>query len=84
MSTAVKAGRPAYSPRTLNIVTASIMVVFHVLAVAAFLLASSSIGKGVVQVDGGGNLTPIHGGSGSESPTDIEAQAGAVERGDAD
>jgi hypothetical protein len=40
LSTAVKAGRPAYSPRTLNIVTASIMVVFHVLAVTALFFFS--------------------------------------------
>ena len=40
MTTSVKTGRPAYSPRTLNIVTASFMVVFHVLAVAAFFFFS--------------------------------------------
>ena len=40
MSTAVKASRPAYSPRTLNILTASIMVVFHVLAVTALFFFS--------------------------------------------
>jgi fatty-acid desaturase len=40
LSTAIKAGRPAYSPRTLNLVTASIMVVFHVLAVTALFFFS--------------------------------------------
>ena len=40
MTTSIKTARPAYSPTTLNIVTASFMVVFHVLAVAALFFFS--------------------------------------------
>ena len=40
MTTSVKTARPAYSPRTLNLVTAFFMVAFHILAVAAFFFFS--------------------------------------------
>ena len=40
MTTSVQTSRPAYSPRTLNLVTASFMVVFHILAVAALFFFS--------------------------------------------
>ena len=70
---------PAARPSIASPITVAAVLGAIVLAIAAFLLASSSTGTGVVQVDGGGNLAPIRGGSGSEPPTDIDAQAGAGE-----
>ena len=40
MTTSAQASRPPYLPSTLNLVTAFFMVVFHILAVAAFFYFS--------------------------------------------
>lgn len=70
---------PAARPSIASPITAAAVLGAIVLAVAAFLLASSSTGTGIVQVDGGESLAPIRGGTDSAPPADVGAQAGAGE-----